>query len=104
MIPLVTVLFTLSTLHNVCMQIIKTRPVAERLERLRSDHSVLGEAGSGLSDCKKCCWERRPSVSLGSRDREIRSDLHRLAAGQVSTFPTRQASRCVNASVSIEKS
>jgi len=38
------------------MQIIKTKPVAERLERLRSDHSVLGGAGSGLSDCKKSCW------------------------------------------------
>jgi hypothetical protein len=32
-------------------------------------------------------------MSLGIR--EMRSDLHRLAAGQVSTFPAGHASRCV---------
>jgi hypothetical protein len=39
------------------MAVCGAEPVAERLERLRSDHSVLGGAGSGLSDCKKSCWE-----------------------------------------------
>jgi hypothetical protein len=80
--------------------------VAERLERLRSDHSVLGGAGSGLGDCKSLAGrlDIQRSMSLGIR--EMRSDLHRLGAGQVSTFPAgRRAclTVCSNASVSFEK-
>jgi hypothetical protein len=78
--------------------------VAERLERLRSDHSVLGGAGSGLSDCKVLLGGLTASaeyVIWNSGDAE-RSASTRCRLGFHLSCRARLMV-CANASVSIEK-
>lgn len=66
-----------------CKWGVLTELVAERLQRLRCDHSVLGGVGSSLVDWKSLIIGRlRAEYFTGIR--EMRSDPHRLTVRQVS--------------------